>query len=100
MRKKIGFNAQQDDQDDVKDIDLMEEAREKTIAVLTQYINVNYSNEGDTDQKEFRTSMEIIYELREMMDVSISLLNRTLNEMEFKMQFLEGVPNWVMYRKN
>lgn len=97
--KKIGF-APSADASEKHEEDFFEKMGKKKKALIIQFIEANYTPSGSTNQKEFKTSAELEYLLDEMVDASISLINEVLNELGYKIQFLEGVPNWILYEKN
>lgn len=92
MSKKIGFYIP--DEDESKP-----ERPDSSVIILRKFIESIYSPTGDTEQKEFRSALELQYELRESVEVSITALNEVLTAMGYELEFIEGVPNWVMYQK-
>lgn len=93
--RPIGFNSYPDNEDDQDE----QERKDKDVEALKAFIQELYKPEGITEQKEFRTSLELKYELREMIDASTQDLSTALSELGYKHTFIEGVPNWVMYQK-
>ena len=67
--------------------------------MATRYIDENYAPDGDVDQKEFRTTLELITEMSEMVDVVMRTVNKILHGKGFKTIFIDGVSNWVLYEK-
>ena len=65
-----------------------------------EYIEQNYTPTGDVEKKEFRTTLELIVEMSEMVAIDMSGLNSILMEKGFNTIFIEGVSNWVMYDRN
>lgn len=101
-KRKIGFNAYMDDDDDDEQknpTDFFEQARSQRVEAIKKIISEKYDATGDVHDCEFRTTMELQYELQEMMDVSASNLNDAMNEMQFKLQYIDDRPHWVLYRK-
>lgn len=90
--RKIGFGAYGDDDQEP------EEVKQKDTRFL-DFIQANYSTEGDVEDMEFRTATELQYELNEIMYVSTITINDTLMKLGFNTKFIEGVPNWVLYKK-
>lgn len=87
-KKKIGFGSYgDDDQEPEEDLRFLD------------FIETNYSTEGDVEDMEFRTATELQYELNEIMYVSTIKINDTLKELGFGTKFIEGVPNWVLYKR-
>jgi len=92
-KKVIGFGAYGDDDQEP------EEVKKKDTRFL-DFIESNYSTAGDVEDMEFRTATELQYELNEIMYVSTIKINDTLKELGFDTKFIEGVPNWVLYKIN
>ena len=59
-----------------------------------------FDTDGECFSKDFMTSMEIRYELSEMVEVELGVLNRALSELGFGIDFILGVAHWVVYPKN
>jgi len=97
MSKKIGFDRSDDQEPEEDELEKIKKAEREA---LKPFILANYLPIGSTDQKEFKTSMELQYELHEMIDFSTKTLNLCLAEMGFKIEFVEYVPLWVMYSLN
>lgn len=93
MSKKIGFHIS--DEEESKP-----EQPDSSVIILRKFIESIYSPRGSTEQKEFRTAMELQYELRESVEVSITALNEVLTAMGYELEFIEGLPHWVMYQIN
>lgn len=99
-RKRIGFCP-----DDVETNDEKggEDWFTKMFAVDKEYvkkfIEASYTPAGYTERKEFKTSAELMYMLRETIDVSIKVINEVMSELEYQMQYIDQVPNWVLYSK-
>lgn len=64
-----------------------------------EYIEQNYTPTGDVEKKEFRTTLELIVEMSEMVTISMNDLNSILKDQGFRTIFIEGVSHWVMYLK-
>ena len=93
MSKKIGFYIP--DEDESKP-----EQSDSSVIILRKFIESIYSPTGSTEQKEFRSALELQYELRESVEVTITALNEVLTAMGYELEFIEGMPHWVMYQKN
>ncbi|MCL1942471.1 MAG: hypothetical protein FWF54_02845 [Candidatus Azobacteroides sp.] len=65
---------------------------------VKQFIEANYRPERNIDEKEFKSSMQLEYELREMTDASVSTITSVMNELGFQVRYLEGKPYWVVYQ--
>ena len=91
-KKVIGFGAYGDDDQE------QEEPQKKDTRFL-DFVQANYSTAGEVEDMEFRTATELQYELNEVLHVSTIKINDTLKELGFDTKFIEGVPNWVLYKK-
>lgn len=85
-RKKIGFVNTDSDE-------------EKNKARVKQFIENSLDPLGATLNKEFKTSAELVYMLREFVNPSMKVVNEIMNELNFQIIFIEGVPNWIVYMK-
>ena len=84
--RRIGFNASGD------------ESEQQPQAAIKQFIEAKYAPSGFSENMEFKTSLEIEYELRESIEgVSLSAINEIMNELGFQLKFLEDKPHWVVY---
>ena len=90
--RKIGFGAYTDDDDQEP-----EENSGKTVEQLKTFIKQLYKPDGITEQKEFRTNLELKYELSEAIEASTKDVSTALSELGYEHQFIEGVPHWIMY---
>ena len=96
--KKIGFvNSSPEKEENENDNDPFGFSFNAQMATL--YLDENYSPDGDVEKKEFRTTMELITEMNEMVDVSMHTVNKILLEKGFKTIFIDGVSNWVLYER-
>ncbi len=91
--KKIGFVPSVSNEEEKKQGEDFDEQ------IVVQYIDENYSPDGDVSQKEFRTTLELITEMSEMVSIGMNKVNRILQGKGFKTIFIDGVSNWVMYEK-
>ena len=90
-QRKIGFGAYNDDDDQE------EQSSDKTIEQLKTFIQQLYKPDGITEQKEFRTNLELKDELSEVIEASAKDISTALSELGYELKFIEGSPNWVMY---
>lgn len=77
----------------------MSEEKNLTIDIAVSYISNNYSPLGETDQKEYVTSADIVRELSEMVSVSIADITKLMDDAGFKIEFIDGKPHWVVFQK-
>lgn len=61
-RRKIGFRAYNDDAQDPEEDELKREQAERQKAIA-EFIGHNYSPIGDTSQKCYKTSAELVYDI-------------------------------------
>ncbi|MDH6355470.1 hypothetical protein M2132_001813 [Dysgonomonas sp. PH5-45] len=96
-RKKIGFFHG-------NDTESVEDPFSKAIAVkkaqIKQFIDNCFTPSGVTESREFKSSAELIYMLREFDNPSMKLINEIMNESGYQLTFIAGVPNWIVYIKN
>jgi hypothetical protein len=81
-----------------EEADIFEQLNKKRREQARQFISAKYIPQGNPDNCEFRTTMELQYEFREMMEFSASNINEAMNELGFQVQFLDDKPNWVLYK--
>lgn len=91
--KKIGFAPTDPNEDDQESKPNINEQ------IVASYIDENYEVYGEVEQKEFRTTVELVIELREMVIASMTTINKLLKEKGFCTIFIEGVSYWIMYEK-
>jgi hypothetical protein len=70
---------------------------QKQLELAKKLISTKYSPAGIPEESEFRTTMELQYEFREMVRLFESTINDAMNELGFQVEFLDGKPNWVLY---
>jgi hypothetical protein len=100
-KRRIGFNAYQDEEENrEQEPDFFEKIRTKNLDSIKKIVSERYDPAGNVHDCEFRTTMELKYELQEMISVSESSLNDALNEMQFRLQYIDDRPHWVLYRKS
>ena len=88
--KKIGFNASSDDDEN-------EDKKNNTLELL---IKQRYEPFGSKDIVGYKTSREILYELRELCSDTISDVTRAMQSLGFKMRIIDDHPHWIIYDKN
>jgi len=70
---------------------------EKMIEVMENYIRENYMPLGVAEDKMFKSSARLQYELREFYPYSLSEICKVMEDAGYKVEFLNGVPFWVVY---
>ena len=98
-RKKIGFRAYNDDDQDPEEDKLKKEHAERQKAIA-EFIGHNYSPIGDTSQKCYKTSAELVYDLSNIIAVRPAQLAKQLSAAGYRIAYLAGQPYWIMYEKS
>lgn len=101
QRKRIGFV--QCDSGESKDTRVINASPEKPAdkeTVIRDFIATYLSVDGETGDKEFRTSVELAYMMREYGTISATLISRIMTELQYHIKFIDGVPNWVIFMKD
>ena len=96
MTKIIGFGHPQNEPK--KEAEKKPKKSETEIA-FTQFINDTYQPFGKTEQMNFRSSMELQYEFREMTAVSLPVVAKVMQELGFKAECNSGRYLWIVYEK-
>lgn len=73
--------------------------RKEELKIAIEYIEQNYSSEGESRNFDFVTSADIVRELSEMVILSVSEVSRLMIEKGFHVQFVDGKPYWAIYKK-
>jgi hypothetical protein len=60
-------------------------------------ISGKYAPTGSASGREFRTTLELQYEFREIISFPESAIVDAMNELGFELDSLDGKPNWVLY---
>jgi len=90
-KRKIGFYQG----------DEPEETKKKSIdSPIKEFIQNIFTPSGDTENKEFKTSSELVYMLREFNDTSLRAINEVMNELGFHVTTIENKVHWIVYTKN
>ena len=98
-RKKIGFRAYNDDDQDPEEDKLKKEQAERQKAIA-EFIGHNYSPIGDTSQKCYKTSAELVCDLSNIIAVRPAELAKQLSDAGYRIEYLAGQPYWIMYEKS
>ena len=69
-------------------------------AIAVRFFTENYLPAGCREDTEFRSTDELLYELRETVHVDADTVNGILTDLGYQIRFLEGRPLWVLYSKN
>ena len=67
--------------------------------IAVRYIQENYQVLGENENKDYITSADIVRELSEMVSISIAEISELMDSASFKVEFIEGKPHWVVFRK-
>ena len=76
-----------------------EEKPDYGTTILSDFIKQTYSPIGSTDRKLFKTSAELAYELREIVELQPNQIAKALSDAGFRLEFIHNKPYWVMYEK-
>lgn len=77
----------------------MEEEKNLKKDIAVRYIQENYQVLGENENKDYVTSADIARELSEMVSISIAEISELMDSASFKIEFIDGKPNWVVFRK-
>ncbi|WP_334166617.1 hypothetical protein [Phocaeicola paurosaccharolyticus] len=92
--RKIGFkNYEYDPEKDE------EKKEDKKSTAIAEFIKTHYSPIGATSDKVYKTSLEIRYDLSNIVDVTVAELATQLSSAGFHVEYIGGQPFWVMYEK-
>ena len=70
------------------------------VTVATEYIMQTYSTSGETEEKEFRTTQELVHEVSEMAELTLKDMNKILSDIGYENTFIDGIATWVMFLRN
>jgi hypothetical protein len=98
MSKKIGFRSYQDNGEPDKQDELEKQQAERKKAIA-EFIGHNYSPIGDTSQKCYKTSAELVYDISNIIAVRPAELAKQLSDAGYRVEYLAGQPYWVLYEK-
>jgi hypothetical protein len=94
-----GFAPQTgDDSGNEQNQDFFDQQTSEKSKQVKQFISARYNPVGTPEEKEFRSTLELRYELQEMISVFESTINQVMNEMGFQIADIDDKPNWVLYR--
>ena len=98
MSKKIGFRSYQDNGEPDKQDELEKQQAERKKAIA-EFIGHNYSPIGTTSQKCYKTSAELVYDISNIIAVRPAELAKQLSDAGYRVEYLAGQPDWVLYEK-
>lgn len=98
-RKRIGFVSENVEESEDGSEDFFAKMFLVSKEDVRNFIESVYTPTGSTEQKEYVTSLEIEFLLSETLDASIKVINEVMKEMCFQLEFIERVPNWVVFSK-
>ena len=93
-KKVIGFKSYEDEPNENENV--KEDSKNTAIA---EFIKTHYSPIGATSNKVYKTSLEIRYDLSNIVDVTVMELAQQLSSAGFHVDYIGGKPFWVMYEK-
>ena len=85
--KKIGFTASSEDT----------EQEDRELSMLKEMINKRYSPVGRRNQRCYKTSREIVYELREMTTTTIRNVSMAMRSANYQLKIIGDLPHWQVY---
>ncbi|MDR2004388.1 MAG: hypothetical protein LBQ74_15270 [Prevotella sp.] len=101
QRKRIGFV--QSSSGECEDNSITHVSLEKSSdkeRVVRDFIATYFSVDGDARDKEFRTSAELAYMMREYGTIPAALVSRIMTGLQYGIKFIDGFPNWVIFMKD
>lgn len=87
-RKKIGFHIPEDDE---------EENQGASSSQLIDIINQLYKPNGFREQKEFKTSLELVYDLSDMLEVTTQQVAEVMTSLGFQVTTVDNAACFVVY---
>lgn len=94
MSKTIGFRTY--DQEPDEEQDKQENACAK---LLADFISANYVPIGSTENKVYKTSEELAYDMQELVSVRAQEIAEALVMAKFRLEYIGGKPYWVLYER-
>lgn len=91
--KKIGFYIPNEDTDDKPEV-------KTTETQLKEIIEMLYKPNGFAHEKDFKTSMEIAYELQEMIEVTPKQVASVMTEIGFEVTSVDNMVCFVVFTVN
>lgn len=67
--------------------------------LFQELIQKRYAQGGLPADMVFRTSRELAYEFREMVSLSLPVINSLMEQMHFKGDVFMGQSTWVLYER-
>lgn len=101
MKKRpIGFRAYDNDKQKQDIQDKLNQGQAERQKAIAEFIGHNYSPIGDTSQKCYKTTAELVYDLSNIVNVAPMKLAKQLTDAGYHVEYLAGQPYWVMYEKS
>ncbi|WP_195357130.1 hypothetical protein [Bacteroides cellulosilyticus] len=101
MKKRpIGFRAYDNDKQKQDIQDKLNQGQAERQKAIAEFIGHNYSPIGDTSQKCYKTTAELVYDLSNIVNVAPMELAKQLTDAGYHVEYLAGQPYWVMYEKS
>lgn len=91
--KKIGFYIPNEDTDDKPEV-------KTTETRLKEMIEMLYKPNGFTEEKDFKTSLELAYEISDMLEVTPREVAKVMDEMGFVVTTVGNEVCYVVYTIN
>lgn len=71
----------------------------KSNNIAAEFIASNYAPVGNLDEKEFITSADIVRNLADMIETTVTEISNLMTSGGFKIEFIEGKPYWIVFQK-
>lgn len=69
------------------------------IQIFCDFISQNYTPVGESEDKVFKTSQELAYQIRETCEITAQDISVVMSRAGFKIRFIDGVPSWELFEK-
>lgn len=80
-----------------QDKDLEQKLHQEKVNRLKEFILHNYSPNGRTEDKEYKTTAELQYAFENILSLSPTIIAEAMSEAGFKIEYVGGQPFWVVY---
>ncbi len=95
MSKKIGFRSYDNEKDEEKPNE-----EDKKTQAIADFLSSHYGKMGTTSAKVYKTTAELVYEIENIVPVSQIEVAAQLSRAGFPVEFVSGVPYWVLYERD
>ena len=67
------------------------------IEMAKRIISAKYSPDGGSWDRHHRSTIELQYEFREMIELSPQTINQAMTDLGFQIHFISNKPVWIVY---